>query len=212
MLFGYFTKNLLAGSRELQRAGRQPQCHLARVRTGQNGHPPDRRQQLVDAYCESAVIILRHDLLVKMDFATMAHGLEARSPLLDRELIDTVSRFPEEIKLRGFQTKPLLRALARRHLPDPIPRAPKRGFEVPLLRWLRTDLRSLCEDVMLARDGLLAEMFDRAALERLLREKDDLDPARWSRRVWLLLMLGMWDRCVRKTQASTAAAAGTAIP
>jgi len=142
--------------------------------------------------------ILPHDLLVKMDIATMAHGLEARSPLLDHELIDLVSHYPEAVKLRGFQTKPLLRELSRRYVPGTVRHAPKRGFEVPLIRWLRGELRELSEDVILARDGLLVELFDRPALERLVREEDGLDPARWSRRVWLLLMLGMWDRYVNK--------------
>jgi asparagine synthase (glutamine-hydrolysing) len=147
-------------------------------------------------------VILPHDLLVKMDIATMACGLEARSPLLDHKLIEVVSRYPEAVKLQGFSTKPLLRAVSRRYLPTGVQKAPKRGFEVPLVRWLRGELRELCEDVVLSRNGLLAERFDRTALERLVREKEGLDPARWSRRVWHLLMLGMWDAHANK--ASTA--------
>ncbi|MCH7808482.1 MAG: asparagine synthase (glutamine-hydrolyzing) [Planctomycetes bacterium] len=143
---------------------------------------------------------LPFDLLVKMDIACMAHGLEARSPLLDQELIETVSRYPEAVKLSGFTTKPILRDLAARYVPDAVRKAPKRGFEVPLVRWLRGELRSLCEDVILSRDGLLTELFDRPALERLVRQGDGLDPARWSRRVWTLLMLGMWDRHVRRAR------------
>ncbi len=142
--------------------------------------------------------ILPHNLLVKMDIATMAHGLEARSPLLDNELIDLVSHYPERVKLYGRTPKPLLRELSARYVPQPVQTAPKRGFEIPLVRWLRGDLRSLCEDVVLARDGVVVEMFDRAALEDILRKGHELDPARWSRRVWLLLMLGMWDRAVNK--------------
>lgn len=142
--------------------------------------------------------ILPNDLLVKMDIATMASGLEARSPLLDHKLIEAVSRYPETLKLRAFQTKPLLRELSGRYLPVAVRQAKKRGFEVPLVRWLRGELRELCEDVILARDGLLADLFYRKALERLVRGHENLDPARWSRRVWLLLILGMWDRCVNK--------------
>jgi len=145
-------------------------------------------------------MILPHDLLVKMDIATMAHGVEARSPLLDQKLTEVVSRYPDAVKLPGFQTKPLLRALSRRYVPKAVQKAPKRGFEVPLVRWLRGELRDMCEDVVLSRDGLLAELFDRPALERLVRERDDLDAGRWSRRVWHLLMLGMWDRYVNKAR------------
>ena len=133
----------------------------------------------------------------------MAHGVEARSPLLDHELVEAVSRYPEAAKLGGFRTKPLLRALSRRYVPRAVQKAPKRGFEVPLVRWLRGELRGLCEDVVLSRDGLLADLFDRSALERLVREKERLDPARWSRCVWNLLMLGMWDAYVRPVSVNT---------
>jgi asparagine synthase (glutamine-hydrolysing) len=137
--------------------------------------------------------ILPDDLLVKMDIATMAHGLEARSPLLDHELIDAVSRFPESLKLGGLRTKPLLRKLAVRYLPEAISTAPKRGFEVPRLRWLRKDLRAMRDDVILSRSGLLGDLFDRDGLERLVRGTAGLDPARWATQVWTLLMLGLWD-------------------
>lgn len=145
--------------------------------------------------------VLPHDLLVKMDIATMAHGLEARSPLLDHVLVDEVARYPQGLKLRGLRTKPLLRDLGARYLPKDILSAPKRGFEVPLIRWLRHDLRDFCADAVLARGGLLCELFDRKALERLLGEGFRMEPGRWSRRVWLLLMLAMWDGVIRRSEA-----------
>lgn len=137
---------------------------------------------------------LPNDLLVKMDIASMAHGLETRSPLLDHVLIDTASRYRESVKLGGRQTKPLLRALAERYLPEPICSAPKRGFEVPLVRWLREDLCDMRNDLLLSHTGLLADLCDRSYLERLVRERTALDPRRWSTRVWMLLMLALWDR------------------
>jgi len=149
--------------------------------------------------------LLPHDLLVKMDIATMAHGLEARSPLLDHQLIDMVSRLPEALKLRSFRTKPLLRELGRRYVPPVIRQAPKRGFEVPLIQWLQGELRELCEDTLLSRAGLLSTLFDRGSLECLLRGGARLDPARWSRRVWFLLMLGMWDSHVHRASPTCAA-------
>ena len=144
--------------------------------------------------------ILPHDLLVKMDIATMANSLEARSPFLDHVLIETAARYPEAVKLNGFTTKPLLRELSKRYLPAPVQTAPKRGFEVPLVPWLRGELRSLSADVLLSREGLLADWFDRAALERLLRNDEGLESARWGRQVWMLLVLGMWDRVVHRAK------------
>ena len=154
---------------------------------------------------------LPHSLLVKMDIACMAHSLEARSPLLDHVLADTVCKYRESVKLPGYQTKPILRRLSRRYLPPPVQVAPKRGFEVPVVRWLRGELRPFCEDVVLARNGLLADIFDRAGLERLMRGDTGLDPSQWGRRAWMLLMLGMWDQHVRPKglpSAGRAAASG----
>jgi asparagine synthase (glutamine-hydrolysing) len=152
------------------------------------------------------VTILAHDLLVKMDIASMAHGLETRAPLLDHVLIEAVSRFPERVKLSGWQTKPLLRKLAERYVPVEIQKEKKHGFEIPLVEWLRGDLRQIRDDVVLSSSGLLADLFDRASLERLVRGETGLDPRRWSTRVWGLLMLGLWDQCVRPKNVSDVAA------
>lgn len=136
-------------------------------------------------------------LNLKLDICTMQHSLEARSPLLDHVLVDFANSLPASIKLAGRQTKPLLRKLAERYLPEPVQTAPKRGFEVPLLRWLETDLRDLRDDIILAPTGLLAERFDRGALERLVRRQTPIEPSRWATQVIVLLMLGVWDRHVR---------------
>ncbi len=141
--------------------------------------------------------ILPNDLLVKMDIACMAHGLEGRSPLLDHSLADMVAKYPETTKLSSFETKPLLRSLSRKYLPVEVQAAPKRGFEIPVVRWLRGELKPMTEDVLLCRDGLMAELFERSELERLLRSRDACEPAQWGRWVWMLLMLGIWDQQVR---------------
>lgn len=148
--------------------------------------------------------ILAQDLLVKMDIASMAHGLETRSPLLDHVMIEAVARYPEAVKLPGRRTKPLLRKLAERYVPIEIQKEPKHGFEIPLVRWLREDLRQLRDDVVLSRSGVLADLFDRTSLEQLVRNDPPLDPRRWSTRVWMLLMLGMWDQYVRPRNTAKA--------
>ncbi len=147
------------------------------------------RQMWIDART-----LLPDDLLVKMDIATMAHGLEARSPLLDHVLFETATALPDTVKLAGLTTKPILRDLARRYLPGDVVTAPKRGFEVPLARWLQDDLRDLRDDLLLDPTGLMAERFDRTALADLVGRRTGLDEARWTRRIWTLMMLAMWDR------------------
>jgi asparagine synthase (glutamine-hydrolysing) len=146
-------------------------------------------------------------LNLKLDICTMRHGLEARSPLLDHVVVDLVSRLPERIKLPGRETKPLLRRLAERYLPDDVRTAPKRGFEVPLLRWLENDLKELRDDILLSPGGLLAERFSRTALETLVYRRTTIEPSRWAQQVIALLMLGIWDRHVRPQAMSAGVAA-----
>jgi len=138
--------------------------------------------------------ILPHDLLVKMDIATMAYGLEARSPFLDQELVQWAMGLPETVRLRGIQTKPILRCLAGSYLPTLVSKGPKKGFEVPLYRWVNQDLKDFRDDLVLSPNGLLAGIFDRARLERVLRDPVRGSRVRWAQLQWILIMLAAWDR------------------
>jgi len=138
--------------------------------------------------------ILPFDLLIKLDIATMAYGLEARSPFLDQELVQWAMRLPESVRLGGMQTKPILRCLARRYLPTLVSKGPKKGFEVPLYRWVSQDLKELRDDLVLSPNGLLASIFDRVELERMLRDPVRGSRVRWAQLGWILIMLAAWDR------------------
>ncbi len=89
------------------------------------------------------------DLIAKIDIATMAHGLEARSPFLDHELMQLAASIPASLKVRRAEKKWILREALRGWLPDDILDRPKQGFSVPLSSWLRTDLRSWAREVLL---------------------------------------------------------------
>jgi asparagine synthase (glutamine-hydrolysing) len=132
-------------------------------------------------------------LLVKMDIATMAHGLEARSPFLDHRLAEYASTLLPQIKLNGFRTKPILRKIAKKYLPNDVAKAPKRGFEIPLIKWLREDLSDMVYDVCLSSNNIILNLFSRKYVEDLLSGRLILDPGRWANRVWILFMLGLWD-------------------
>jgi asparagine synthase (glutamine-hydrolysing) len=136
---------------------------------------------------------MHDDMLVKMDISTMVHGLEGRNPFLDHRLVEWAISLPADVRLKGAQTKPLLRALAHRHLPREVATAPKRGFEIPLIEWLREDLRELVYDYCLASRSMIMGLFNRAYIEDLLAERLPLDPDRWGRRVFTLLVLAMWE-------------------
>ncbi len=86
---------------------------------------------------------LPEDLLVKMDIVTMAHSLEARSPFLDHHFMEFAARIPSHLKVRGRETKYLLRKALTGLLPREVLTRGKMGFGVPIGRWFRRELRGL---------------------------------------------------------------------
>lgn len=138
-------------------------------------------------------VVLPDDLLVKMDIATMANSLEARSPFLDVPLAEFVWTLPERWVFSRRETKPLLRALAARVLPRAVARGPKRGFEVPVARWLEHDLRETVGDLLLTPDSRVAKLGDAGAISGLVGGNDDFSGNR-AQTVWALLMLELFLR------------------
>jgi asparagine synthase (glutamine-hydrolysing) len=132
-------------------------------------------------------------LLVKMDIATMAYSVEARSPFLDHHLMEFAASLPLEHKLDGANGKRLLKKTLRRVLPEEILRRRKMGFGVPLARWFRDELRVLPADVLLDRRSLDRGYFRRDEIECLIREHHE-QIADHSARLWILLQLEMWHR------------------
>ena len=136
---------------------------------------------------------LADGLLPKMDIATMAHGLEARSPFLDHELMELAASIPGDLKVRGGEKKWILRTALRGWLPDEVLDRRKQGFVVPLSAWLRGDLRAWAHDVLLDPATLNRGYFQRASVERLL-ERHAGGNDREATRIWALVMLELWHR------------------
>ena len=111
-------------------------------------------------------IYMPNDPLVKVDRMSMAHGLEVRCPLLDRKVVELAFRIPASRKQQGTQGKALLRALARRRLPGKLWQLPKRGFTVPIGRWIAGPDAKQFQDEVLDRRGALAQQIDVNELER----------------------------------------------
>jgi asparagine synthase (glutamine-hydrolysing) len=138
-------------------------------------------------------LYLPGDLLVKMDRASMAHSLEARSPFLDHVLMEFAASLPPEWKLAGTQQKRILKAALRGVVPDAVLDKPKQGFEPPLVTWFRKDLRDLTHDVLLSARALQRGYFEREGILAVLREHYSGQEDR-SLHLWELLMLEMWHR------------------
>jgi asparagine synthase (glutamine-hydrolysing) len=147
---------------------------------------------------------LPYDLLVKMDIATMAHGLEARSPFLDSKLVAYSQSIRSANKIDGLQTKSILRKIARRHLPTDILNLPKRGFEIPVKEWLQGELKEHCHDLLLNPSGIVAEIFKRKQIEALLNDQKTINAkhSRWPQLIWTLFVLSGWDQKRREYRQS----------
>jgi asparagine synthase (glutamine-hydrolysing) len=136
---------------------------------------------------------LPSQFLTKVDRATMAHGVEARVPLLDERVASIAVGLPTRFKVRGSQKKLVLREAMRGRLPDDILDAPKTGFGVPYEQWLRGALHGFARAALLDSTFMSRFEMDRARLESALQEH------RSGRRdrgflLWKLLQLALWSK------------------
>lgn len=137
------------------------------------------------------------DLLVKMDIATMANSLEARSPFLDHYLMEWAAGLPARLKVRFGTTKYLLKKAVAPWLPPDLVTRPKMGFGVPLATWLRTELRELSWDVLTDETARSRGLFRPEAVRQLLLQHDDgRDHAN---RIWALVQFELWCRTFADT-------------
>ena len=148
---------------------------------------------------------LPDDLLVKVDIATMAHGLEARSPLLDYELMEFAASLPAKLKLHGGVKKYILKKAMEPFVPSAILSRPKMGFGVPIEQWFRNELRAFAADLLLGKRATERGYFRRDAVERILAEHAAGTRA-WHYQIWNLVMLEMWHQQVMEAVAPRPAA------
>lgn len=134
---------------------------------------------------------LADDLLVKSDRASMAASLEVRVPFLAYPVVEFARQLPPDLKVRGFKTKYLLRKLASQYLPENIVERPKKGFGIPVARWLQSDLKPLV-DVLLSRNYVGEQnIFEWNAVSSLLEDHMNKKADR-RKELWTLLMFQCW--------------------
>jgi asparagine synthase (glutamine-hydrolysing) len=137
------------------------------------------------------VTYLAEDLLVKVDRTSMAHALECRSPFLDTDLVEWVFGLPSSFKLSARGSKRLIREAVRDRLPAGFLERPKQGFDVPLEKWFRNDLRTIVMDRVLHGPLEMLGVFDTTGMNRVLQEHFT-GQANHENTVWSLLVLATW--------------------
>jgi asparagine synthase (glutamine-hydrolysing) len=134
---------------------------------------------------------LPNDLLVKVDIASMANSLEARSPFLDHNVIEFAASLPENLKMRRFETKSLLKKVAARLVPREVVYRRKMGFGVPVGKWFRTEMKDFVRDVLLSPTARRRGIVKPIAVERYVNEHIT-GTQDHSFQIWTLLMLELW--------------------
>jgi asparagine synthase (glutamine-hydrolysing) len=156
------------------------------------------REALCDSDEERALhadlaLYMPDDILVKVDIASMCHGLECRAPLLDHHLVELAARVPAREKFRLRRTKVLLKRAVRPWLPSILLDRPKRGFAVPVGSWLRGPLLPLLRETVLSPRARARGIFEPRAIERLLDEHAR-GTWNWGAELWSILWLELWFR------------------
>jgi len=132
------------------------------------------------------------DLLVKVDIATMANSLELRSPMLDVNVVEWGLSLPRKYKIKGFETKHILKDVARSIVPASLIDRPKMGFGIPRAEWLRTGMKEMVIDTLTDTTATHRGWFKASEVKKVIdihmagKDKDSL--------LWPMLMLELWAR------------------
>ena len=134
---------------------------------------------------------LKDDILTKVDRATMSVGLEGREPLLDHRLAEFSARLPAAYKYDGFTTKRILKETVHRYIPRETIDRPKTGFSLPIIKWLKSDLKELfaeaCSDDALAQAGILDYPVAKSWIVAFNRDQFHYTPL-----IWRLFIFQLW--------------------
>lgn len=148
----------------------------------------DRLNRLLWSYART---YLMDEVLVKVDRASMAHGLEVRTPLLDTALVEYVMNLPYHYKYSGFTGKRLLKSAMRGKLLDSIIDRKKKGFGIPMARWLKTDLNPLMHELLSDDELKKSDVFNPEPIRQLMAEHE-AGTADHRKKLWTLMVFQLW--------------------
>ncbi len=133
------------------------------------------------------------DILQKVDRATMSASLEGREPFLDHRILEWVAKLPSSFKMNANEQKVLLKAIVHRHIPESIMKRPKMGFGIPVVSWMRNDLRPMFDDVLSDRSIRSIEVLDYSQVAAM---RDAYLQGRLENfeRLWFVFSFVLWYR------------------
>ncbi|OQA00886.1 MAG: Asparagine synthetase (glutamine-hydrolyzing) 1 [Bacteroidetes bacterium ADurb.Bin408] len=149
--------------------------------------------EMNDIFFTDVKFVLPNDMLVKVDMMSMANSLEVRVPFLDYRIVEFVMSLPSDYKIDKSGRKKILRDAFRDELPPELYTRKKHGFEVPLLKWFNTELRSLITDDLL-NDQFIKDqnLFDLIEINKLKQQVFSNKPGDATARIWALIVFQYW--------------------
>jgi len=140
-------------------------------------------------------LLLPNDMLTKVDLMSMANGLEVRTPFLDFEVVDFIFSLPEDFKINSGIRKRILKDAFRDVLPTQLYKRPKKGFEVPLLKWFRKEMKSMIVDDLLSEKFINEQkIFNYSEIKKLRDQLFSSNPGDVHARIWGLIVFQFWWR------------------
>lgn len=153
---------------------------------------PD-QESINDVLYTDMGMVLSNDMLTKVDLMSMANSLEVRVPFLDYEVVNFIFSLPGEFKINSSIRKRILQDSFRDILPKQLYNRPKKGFEVPLLKWFQNEMKSLIVDDLLSKRFIDEQgIFNYPEIEKLKRQLFSSNPGDVHARIWGLIVFQYW--------------------
>jgi asparagine synthase (glutamine-hydrolysing) len=151
------------------------------------------RENINDILLADMNLVLANDMLTKVDLMSMANSLEIRVPFLDVDVVNFLFSLPDSYKINKRIRKRILQDTFREELPSSLYNRPKKGFEVPLLKWFRGELKSMIMDDLLSRERIEGQgIFAYPEVEALKRQLFSRNPGDVHARIWGLIVFQTW--------------------
>ena len=153
----------------------------------------DKEQDINPILLTDTLMVLPDDMLTKVDRMSMANSLEVRVPFLDHEVVELAFSLPGGSKINGKMRKRVLQDAYKDMLPNALYNRPKKGFEVPLLKWFRNEMKSLILDDLLREDFIHDQgVFEPLEVNRLTKQLFSSNPEDVHARIWGLIVFQWW--------------------
>lgn len=153
---------------------------------------PD-KENINDILLTDMHLVLTNDMLTKVDLMSMANSLEVRVPFLDYRVVDFAFSIPDDFKINKHIRKRILQDTFRNVLPKQLYNRPKKGFEVPLLKWFRRELKSMIVDDLLSQKKIEEQgVFYYPAIDKLKQQLFSSNPGDVHARIWGLIVFQWW--------------------